>query len=97
MLKNGLRKVRSGCESFDRFRIRVVAWFVRLAWLPALIWGCVDLIILRSRPLSPAEARMRVEDAAIRLGLGAALFLVWCFMFRRRGAWTLNKGGKLER
>jgi hypothetical protein len=97
MLKNGLRKIRSGCESFDTFRIRVVAWFVRLAWLPALVWGCIDLVILWTQPLSSTEARERVDDAAISLGLGSVLFLVWFFMYRRRGSWTLNKGGKLER
>ena len=97
MLKNGLRKVWSGYESFDRFRIRVIAWFVRLAWFPALIWGCINLLILWTQPLSSTEAEKRIEDAAISLGLGTVLFLIWLFMFRRRGSWTLNKGGKLER
>jgi hypothetical protein len=97
MLKNGLGKVWSGYESFDKFRIRVVAWFVRLAWFPALIWGSIDLAVLWTRPLSPTEARERADDAAISLGLGAVLFLIWLFMYRRRGSWTLNKGGELER
>ena len=94
---NGLSKVRSGYEVFARFRIRVIAWFVRLAWFPALIWGCINLVILWTQPLSFIEARKRTEDAAISLGVGAVLFLIWFFMFRRRGSWTLNKGGKLER
>jgi hypothetical protein len=55
------------------------------------------LAVLWAQPLSPAEAGKRVEEAAISLGLGSALLLVWFFMFRRRGSWTLNKGGKLER
>src|SRR5918998_1583906 len=97
MLKNWLRKAWSGYESFDTFRIRVVAWFVRLAWLPALIWGCVDLAVLWTQPISPTEAREKLEDAAISLGVGSVLFLVWLFIYRRRGSWTLNKGGKLER
>lgn len=96
MLKNGLSQVRSGYESFARFRIRVIAWFVRLAWFPALIWGCINLVILRTQPLSFIEARKRTEDAAISLGVALVLFLIWFFMFRRRGSWTLNKAGKLE-
>ena len=96
MPENGLSKVRAGYEAFARFRIRVIAWFVRLAWLPALIWGSINLIILRTQPLSLIEARKRTEDAAISLGVGVVLFLIWLFMFRRRGSWTLNKGGKLE-
>jgi hypothetical protein len=97
MLNDWLRSVWSGCESFDKVRIRVVAWFVRLAWLPALVWGCIDLALSWTQPLSSTAAREREEDAAISLGLGSALFLVWLFMYRRRGPWTLNKGGKLER
>lgn len=96
MHENRLSKVRSGYESFARFRIRVIAWFVRLAWLPALIWGSINLVILRTQPLSFTEATKRTDDAAISLGLGLVLFLIWLFMFRRRGSWTLNKGGKLE-
>jgi hypothetical protein len=83
MGKNWLRKVWSGYESFAKFRLRVVAWFVRLAWLPILIWGCIDLAILWTQPLSSAQAGEKVDDAAIRLIVGSVLFLVWFFIFRR--------------
>jgi hypothetical protein len=97
MLKNVLIKISSAHESFATFRIRVIAWFVRLAWLPALIWGCINLVILWTQPLTSTEATKRVEEATISLGAGLVLFLIWFLMFRRRGSWTLNKDGKLER
>jgi hypothetical protein len=97
MLKNSLRKILAGYDAFATFRIRVIAWFVRLAWFPAVLWGCINLVILWTQPLSTTEAAKRTEDAAISLGVGAVLFLIWLFMFRKHGSWTLNKGGKLER
>ena len=92
-LKNVLRLY----ASFERLEIRVVAWTVRLVWPLALLWGCIDLAMLWTRPLSPAQAERKVDDAASRLVGGVILFLIWFFMIRRRGSWTMNKGGKLER
>jgi hypothetical protein len=90
-----IEKILSGYHSFSRFRIRVIAWFVRLAWLPTLLWGCADLITLWTQPLSSMQAD-KLEDAAIRLSFGCVLFLIWLFMIRTRGRWTLNADGKLE-
>jgi hypothetical protein len=84
-------------ESFGRLEIRVAAWTVRLVWPLALVWGFIDLALLWTRPLSPAQAERKVDDAALPLGGGVILFLIWFFMIRRRGSWTMNKGGKLER
>ena len=96
-MPNRLKKVLRLYESYGRLEIRVAAWTVRLVWPLALLWGCVDLVMLWARPLPPAQAEGKVADTALRLGGGAALFLIWFFMIRRRGSWTMNKGGKLER
>ena len=92
-----LRKVARLYESFERLEIRVVAWTLRLIWPLALLWGCVDLCILYTRQLTPAQAVRKTDDVALRLGGGVILFLLWFFMIRRRGPWTMNRGGKLER
>lgn len=84
-------------ESFGRLEIRVVAWTVRLIWPLALLWGAIDSAILWTQPLSRAQAVRKMDDVALRLGGGLALFLIWFFMVRTRGPWTMNKGGKLER
>ena len=94
---NWLKKVLRLYESYGRLEIRVAAWTVRLVWPLSLLWGCVDLAMLWTRSLSPAQVERKVDDAALRLGGGAVFFLIWVFMFRRRGSWTMNKGGKLER
>ena len=83
--------------SFARLEVRAIAWTVRLVWPLALLWSCIDLAILWIRALPPVEAERKVEDAASHLAGGIIIFLIWFFMVRTRGSWTMNKGGKLER
>jgi hypothetical protein len=94
---NTLKKVPRLYESFGRLEIRVAAWTVRLIWPLALLWGCIDLALLWIWQLSPTQAERKVDDVVLRLGGGMILFLIWFFMIRTRGSWTINKGGKLER
>jgi hypothetical protein len=96
MLKR-LKNVLPLYASMRRLEIRVVAWTVRLVWPLAFLSGCIDLAMLWIQPLSPLQAERKVDDVALRLGGGVILFLIWFFMIRTRGSWTMNKGGKLER
>ena len=68
-----------------RLRFLIVAWFVRLAWPVSLVWGVVNLF------------QKKMEDGVIRTGLGVVLFVIWLFLVRTRGRFTLNRGGHLEK
>jgi hypothetical protein len=96
-MPSGWKKVLHLYKSFGRIEVRVAAWTVRLIWPLALLWGGIDLVVLWTGSLSPAQAGRKADDAALRLGGGLVFFLVWFFMIRRRGPWTMNRGGRLER
>jgi hypothetical protein len=82
-----------------RVRMLVIAWFVRLSWAPLIAWGLFNLyevLTWSGLRLGPVYERKQA-DAAIRIGTGVVLFLVWLFMIRTRGRFTLNRDGRLER
>jgi len=85
-----------GYAAFNRFKIFVVAWFVRLMWPLALLSGLVNAVELLVRDLPPVAYDEKAEKAVLRTVMGGVLFLIWLFCLRRRGRFTLNRDGVLE-
>jgi hypothetical protein len=75
----------------------VCVWFVRVVWAPALGWGLVNWLQFATTSRAGTAREELFEDAATRTAGGIVLFLIWLFFVRRRGPWTLNRQGRLER
>ncbi len=74
----------------------VAVWFLRLCWFPALGWGLYDLYMLQTAGETGKALKDRESNVAIRISVGVILCVVWFFMARRWGRWTINRGGALE-
>jgi hypothetical protein len=75
----------------------VCIWFVRIFWPIPLLWGGIDWLIRELGGIEGWNYAPTEDDVAIRTFGGVALFLVWLFLARRRGPFTLNRDGILER
>jgi hypothetical protein len=71
----------------------VCIWFLRLFTPFCIGWGLWDLWFY----MQGDHSQQRTDDAAIRTTAGVMLALCWLFLARRKGPWTINKNGVLER
>lgn len=77
-------------------RAIVSIWFVRIFWPVPFLWGAVDRLVRASGGIAGVDYAPTEDDVAIRTFTGGCLFLVWLFLARRQGPFTLNKNGILE-
>jgi hypothetical protein len=74
----------------NRIRALLYPWTIRVCW-PIFL----GLIIADSFGLSTPP--MGAGDRTMFSMLGCTFFLLWVFLARTKGPWTINSGGRLER
>jgi hypothetical protein len=84
-------------RGFRRFRIGLAAWSVRILWPLCALWAAWDGLQLARGVVPRADLPQAYDDLAMRGTIAAVLFVIWLFLFRRRGAFTVNRGGRLEK
>jgi hypothetical protein len=74
----------------NRIRALFYLWVIRASW--PIFFG---LVVADS--LGVSTPPMATADRTLFLAIGGVFFLLWVFVARTRGPWTLNRGGQLER
>ncbi|RYZ09095.1 MAG: hypothetical protein EOO73_04835 [Myxococcales bacterium] len=73
----------------NRIRALLYLWLLRLSWPLFFALVAADACGLLSPPMNSA-------DRWIFVAIGGVFFVLWAFVARRRGPFTLNRHGRLE-